>query len=170
MALDVAGDRMLGPLPVLDRLGKKFELARRRRKANHALPSISTPSTAPFLATTLVAASTVESARSVALHRGFVDFVDVVFDQKGAVLAHVLERVESLLGRRLRASPERCSRRSSDSIRRSSSSRRARRATRNTCGCRGCRQDRRARTARSRTRLLPTPRRCRRLVRFVGRS
>src|SRR2546426_8818720 len=80
VAADVAGHRVLGPLPVLERLAEELQLARGRREAD--------------------ARDAVDDDAVVL--GALVGAVDVVLDEKCAVRAHVGERREGVLLRRLR--------------------------------------------------------------------
>ena len=96
---------MLRPFPIFSVL-EKFQLARRRAESRRRLCCRPRRLIAlPFFRIKLLFGSVTVSATSAGLDAGLVDFVNVVFDQERAVLAHVIERLQILASPQLPASP-----------------------------------------------------------------
>src|SRR5579875_339532 len=99
MAADVGRDRVLGPLPVLQRLGRKLQLARGSGKTDMARAVDLNADRCAGLGD--YAGGSIDLGFAMRGRRGFVGAINLVLDQKGAVLAHVAKRRQSLLGRGL---------------------------------------------------------------------
>src|ERR1041384_2088740 len=102
MTLDVSGNGVFRPFPILQSLGKKFELARRRGKSDASL-------TVDFYSQR-GAVSRDDFARLIdyrirelrRFNAGLMNSVDMILDEKCAVFTHILERRKVLLSGGLR--------------------------------------------------------------------
>src|SRR6516225_11952553 len=97
MTLDVSGNCVFGPFPILQSLGEELELARWRRKPD-ASPAVDFYADGSIVFRDNLAR--LVDGRIRELRRfdgGLVNFVDMILDEKCAVFAHVLQRRQALL-------------------------------------------------------------------------
>ena len=80
MAFDVAGNGIFRPLPILESLGKKFELARWRRKSNAGLPVYFHAERGSILDNHIGIGISRRVGEIGGFNAGFVDFINVVLD------------------------------------------------------------------------------------------
>src|ERR1700685_1678556 len=102
VALDVAGNRMLRPMPVFQCLRIKFEFPRWRGKTGDSVVIDLDPDWRTVLLDYVCDWIDRASLHFFWLENLAVQFVDVVFDQERAVLPHIIQRREAFTGSRLR--------------------------------------------------------------------
>src|SRR5579863_2981218 len=102
VALDVAGNGMLRPVPVFQRLRIKLELARRSGKTSDSVTFDLDSDWRPVLFDYVGQRIDRAPLQVFWLQNLTVQLVDVVFDEESTVFPHVVERREPLVRGRLR--------------------------------------------------------------------